>query len=104
MDLISLGLAVRSARTKSGISGKQLAERTGLRATEISKIENGKRILNFRSAFLIAQALRISLDDLANIARELDKKGQRKQAERVAKLELELRNLKRSLGEKLKSV
>jgi transcriptional regulator with XRE-family HTH domain len=39
----NLGVNLRDARKKLGMSQEQVAERSGVHATEVSRIESGKR-------------------------------------------------------------
>lgn len=39
----NLGANLRAARTKLGLTQEQVAERSGVHATEVSRIEAGKR-------------------------------------------------------------
>jgi transcriptional regulator with XRE-family HTH domain len=57
---------LRSLRTTLGYSLDQLAERTNLSASTISRIENGKRTLSLDVLVPLANALQVSLDVLFN--------------------------------------
>ena len=67
-----IGLAVKSARRASGLSAKQLAERSDLSATALSKIESGKQSINFAQAFSVCFVLGIRVDHLAALAHEIE--------------------------------
>ena len=56
---------VRVWREFRGLSAKELAARAGISAPYLSQIENGERDGTFGTMKKIAQALSISLDDLA---------------------------------------
>jgi ribosome-binding protein aMBF1 (putative translation factor) len=53
------GLALRGARFREGLSQKELAKRSGVSQENISRIENGKRILGEKVAKKLAKHLRI---------------------------------------------
>jgi ribosome-binding protein aMBF1 (putative translation factor) len=57
--------AVRVWRELRGLSSKELADRTGLSAPYLSQIETGRREGSFVTMRKIAEALGISLNDLA---------------------------------------
>ena len=50
------------ARTSRGLTLRQLAERTGLHPSVLSRIETGKREVTLREAVRLAQALHVSLE------------------------------------------
>lgn len=56
------GLALRGARYREGLSQKELAERTGISQENISKMENGKRIIGEKVAKKLAKILRIDFE------------------------------------------
>jgi transcriptional regulator with XRE-family HTH domain len=62
---------LRSARTQSGITQVQLAERTGLRQTDISKSERGVRRLDVLELHRWLTALGVSF---VSFAQELDER------------------------------
>lgn len=68
---IQIGLAVKSARLASGWSAKQLAERSGLSATALSKIESGRQTLTLVQADACCSTLGIRIDHLVALAREV---------------------------------
>jgi transcriptional regulator with XRE-family HTH domain len=57
-------LRLRSLRTTQGFSLHELAERTHLHASTISRVETGKRALSLDVLVPLAQALQVSLDVL----------------------------------------
>lgn len=73
MTSLQIGLAVKSARIASKMSAKQLAERIGLTASALSKIESGKQSLGFAEGEEICSALGIRTDHLAALAREVER-------------------------------
>lgn len=54
------GISLKGARTKEGITQKQLAEMTGVRQHHISEMENHKRPIGKKNAIKFAKALKIS--------------------------------------------
>lgn len=58
------GIAIRSWRTRRGISQNELARRAHLQRTYISDIERGARNTSLRSIKKLADALKISLQML----------------------------------------
>lgn len=66
---MNIGNIIKDKRTAKNVSLRELGERTGLSASAISQIENGKSIPNILTAKLIADALGFSvisffLDDI----------------------------------------
>lgn len=55
---------IRKFREKKGLSTTDLSKLTGISQSTISKIENGKRKINFEILEIIAEALDISVDRL----------------------------------------
>jgi DNA-binding XRE family transcriptional regulator len=56
---------IRVWREYRGMSGKDLAEKTGLAAPYISQLENGQREGTIETFKKIAAALRVDIDDIA---------------------------------------
>ncbi len=54
-----VGLVVRGARFREGMSQMQLAKKTGINQNNLSKIENGKRQVGLNVAKNLAKALKI---------------------------------------------
>jgi len=52
-------ICLRGARTKEGMSQKELAEKTGIAITNISKMENGQRNIGEKVARKLGKALNI---------------------------------------------
>lgn len=72
MDLTqAIGQVVRIARTQSGLTQHQLAERVGLHWTAIGKIEQGKRQPRFETLELVAGGLHMPTWELIRQAAEL---------------------------------
>lgn len=69
---VQIGLALRTARLAAGWSAKELAERCGLLATMVSKIESGKRSLTFAEAATICEVLGVRVDHFLSLAREVE--------------------------------
>lgn len=55
-----LGLALRGARHREGVTQRELAEATGIPQRHISEMENGKRQIGRERARKIAAALRVA--------------------------------------------
>jgi transcriptional regulator with XRE-family HTH domain len=55
-----LGLALRGARYREGITQRQLTELTGIPQRHISEMESGKRQIGRERAKKIAEALHVS--------------------------------------------
>jgi len=62
------GLALRAARLEQGLTLRDLATRTGLPFSTLSKLENGKMGMNYDKLVLLAQALRVNIGDLVAAA------------------------------------
>lgn len=60
------GLALRGARYREGISQKELAKRTGISQENISKMENGQRVIGEKVAKKLAKVLRIDFELLTD--------------------------------------
>lgn len=54
------GISLKGARTKEGITQKQLAEMTGIKQHHISEMENHKRSIGKKNAMKLAKVLKIS--------------------------------------------
>jgi len=61
---LSVAGAIRSLRTRAGMSQRQLAQRMNVPRTYISKIENEKACPTLSSLQRLADALRVSVCDL----------------------------------------
>jgi len=55
-----LGMALRGARYREGVTQRQLAEKTGIPQRHISELENGKRQMGREWAKKLAKALHVS--------------------------------------------
>lgn len=62
------GIVLRGARYREGFSQKELASRTGISQNNISKIENGKRVIGEKVAKKLAKALKIDFELLIDAA------------------------------------
>lgn len=60
----NLGVNLRSARKKLGLSQEQVAERSGVHATEVSRIEAGKRDPRVTTVERLANAVEVKPGDL----------------------------------------
>lgn len=63
---------LRALRTTLGLSLDELAARTNLSASTISRLENGKRTISLDVLVPLAQALQVDLDVLLNVERDDD--------------------------------
>ena len=59
-----IGFNLLKQRRLQGWTQEQLAERSGVSRSRISKMENGKENFNIESLFLIAQSLEIDFIEL----------------------------------------
>lgn len=59
-----LGGNVRAARHKLGLSQEQVAERSGVHATEVSRIESGKRDPRVSTVERLAKAVKVKPGEL----------------------------------------
>jgi transcriptional regulator with XRE-family HTH domain len=55
-----LGSNLKAARTKLGLTQEQVAERSGVHATEVSRIEAGKRDPQVSTVIKLAGAVELS--------------------------------------------
>lgn len=62
------GLALRTARLEQGLTLRELATRTGLPFSTLSKLENGKMGMSYDKLVLLAQSLRIDIGTLVAAA------------------------------------
>ncbi len=60
----NLGANLRSARKKLGLSQEQVAERSGVHATEVSRIEAGKRDPRVTTVERLARAVEVRPGEL----------------------------------------
>ena len=61
---IRIGFNLMKQRRLKGWTQEQLAEKSGVSRSRISKMENGKENFNIESLFLIAQSLEIVFIEL----------------------------------------
>ncbi len=54
------GVALAGARTKEGLTQKELSKLTGIPQSHISEMENGKRSIGKRRARILSKALNVS--------------------------------------------
>jgi transcriptional regulator with XRE-family HTH domain len=59
-----LGGNLRAARSKLGLSQEQVAERSGVHATEVSRIESGKRDPRASTIERLAKAVKVNPGEL----------------------------------------
>lgn len=65
---MKIGLAIRLARKNIDLSGKELAKRTGLSPSAITRIEKDQRGISLQTAQKIAKALGLRLSQLVFVA------------------------------------
>jgi DNA-binding XRE family transcriptional regulator len=61
------GLVLRGMRYRENLSQKELAKQSGVNQNEISKIENGKRVVGIKVAKRLAHVLNIDYKLLTDI-------------------------------------
>ncbi|MFC9259307.1 helix-turn-helix domain-containing protein [Streptomyces hydrogenans] len=64
----NIGQALREARKAQGISLRALAAETGISASLLSQVENGKSQPSVSTLYALVSRLRVSLDDLLGLA------------------------------------
>ena len=64
LDYISMGMRIRDRRTRAGMSQEKLAEKTSLRRSYISYVENGKKSISLEAVVEICNALEMPIEDL----------------------------------------
>jgi len=68
----ALGEAVRTLRKRAGLSQEALAERSGLAPSEVTRIESGLTDPVWGDVRRIAGGLGVPLEELAELAEELE--------------------------------
>ena len=68
MLLKQLGLSIKLARVRKGLSQEELAELAGLHRTYIGMVERAERNITVINLVQIAKALDVSLDKLFDIS------------------------------------
>lgn len=63
-DMAGLGTNLREARERLGLTQEQVAERSGVHATEVSRIEGGKRDPQVSTVIRLAKALEVKPGEL----------------------------------------
>jgi len=69
-----LGEAVRQLRREAGMSQRDLAQRVGISASWISRIESGQYDPSWGNMRRVAEGLGISLETLSEIAEDFEEK------------------------------
>lgn len=77
-DLIVLGRALRVLRDRAGLTQEQLADRLQMDATYVSRIERGRRGVQWLTVQRFLRALDVSLGDLAVVIGESSSTQDRK--------------------------
>lgn len=91
----AVGLALRSARLAANMTAADLASRTALSASSISRTESGKRDLAFLEALAVSKVLGIEVSLLQDLAENFEREGAGKKAFRISELGEDLRQLQR---------
>lgn len=89
----SVGRRLRAARERAGITQAELAERAGLQAESISRIETGQRALSLGNLGRLATALEVGLGDLID-------EGRAEPMPRLSAEETKVLEMWRGLGER----
>lgn len=63
-SVVQLGLRLRTARQRSGLSLRALARELGVSASFVSQLENGKSQPSVATLYSLAQLLHVSIDEL----------------------------------------
>lgn len=66
--LVEVGVRVRSARVRAGLSQEQLADACGLHRTYVGSVERGERNIGVLNLLAVATALDV---DAADLVRDL---------------------------------
>lgn len=72
-----LGQHIRDLRTSKGLTLKDMADRTGLSSSSLSKVENGRLSVSFDKLLIIAGALDVSVSELLSRADQSPSRGRR---------------------------
>lgn len=73
-ELVMLGERIRSRRTKLCLSQEALAEKAGISANTVSRIEGGQMSMGIVTFIKLVQAMDADANDLLGIAPGLEKK------------------------------
>jgi transcriptional regulator with XRE-family HTH domain len=82
-----IGVGIRTLRLTRRLTQEDLAARSGLTVQALSNIENGKSLVSLSNLEMIARALDVSIQDMADLL------GDRTGGERRVALELRVRAL-----------
>ncbi len=82
-----IGVGIRTLRLTRRLTQEDLAARSGLTVQALSNIENGKSLVSLANLEMIAKALDVSIQDMADLL------GERTGGERRIALELRVRAL-----------
>ncbi len=86
-----IGVGIRTLRLTRHLTQEELAARSGLTVQALSNIENGKSLVSLVNLELIARALDVSIQDMADLL------GERAGDDRRVAMELRVRALCSSL-------
>lgn len=71
----SIGLAVKAARQAAHLSLSELAQKTEINISSLSRVESGLRALDFSEAIVLAKELRVNLDHFKDLAKTYEENG-----------------------------
>ncbi len=73
MDVVKIGIAIKDAREKKGISQAELAEKVGVSAQAANKWERGSNLPDIENLFMISKVLKVPYSSLINAGVEKDR-------------------------------
>lgn len=85
-ELVMLGERIRSRRTKLCLSQEALAEKAGISANTVSRIEGGQMSMGIVTFIKLVQAMDADANDLLGIAPGLEKKQYQDMLHRIIHL------------------
>ena len=85
-ELVMLGERIRSRRTKLCLSQEALAEKAGISANTVSRIEGGQMSMGIGTFIKLVQAMDADANDLLGIAPGLEKKQYQDMLRRIIHL------------------
>lgn len=85
-ELLLLGERIRSRRIKLCLSQEALAEKAGLSANTVSRIEGGQMCMSISTFLKLVQAMDADANDLLGIAPEAEGKTYRDMIKHISRL------------------
>lgn len=95
----SLGLAVRAARDAAGLNLEQLAERTGITVSTLSRSERGERDITYTEVLALAEAIDVDVESFRTLAETFERGGAAEKSRSRDELEADLVALQRQAVE-----